>query len=999
MRNSLPCVKFIFVALCVSIAGCGGGSGTGNSIQPPPPVSPGFTLAVSNVNLSVSQGTSQTLQITVTAQGSFAGSVTVTLDGLPAGVTFSPSVITASASSPATITFSASPAAVISQQNINIWGQSGTLVASASMKLTVQGSAVPDPFHFIGGALIHGYYDQQRQLLFVTNLGLNEVDVLSIVDLSLKSRIAVPQPVGIDQMVDGKTLVVGTVTQQVVTIDEDSYAVTMHPISSAGSQNSGMFFPAVAAMSNGKVFVIGFRWDFPPNINGGQAIFQWDPSTDTVKQIRSASSDPLDYFGTSSIARSGDRKWAAFSFDQFYLYSSDTDSLTSIPLAVVNPSNNQLGVNGYAFNSDGSKIAIATPTQVSFFSRSFNLLGTAQLPVTYQAGGMQFSADETKLYMEYSPALTLEVVDVASHTATGYISAEVAPDNDFTSGLLTANANGRALFNIHGGIRTVNLSQTPVPNPTVNGFQGPLCAGIDGLLPLNTATQVSAFPQNTASIYVGGQPVLLSNGGTAYTIPASSVSGPADMECIDTNGDTSVRPFEVSYGVLPVGLSANLIPPTGNTGAYLFGFGFSKNPTTSTPTVTVGGITSPKVVSLLGVGTGTLQGVAIAIPSGSPGQTVDISISSPLGNGSLSAAARYYPTPKILPASGILQITFDKLRNRLYVLKAGRVEVLDAASNTWQNAIDFSGVYTGTVASMGLAPDGSKLAVLAASQNQMQVIVLDPSGAFPPTVASHLDVNASINSSIAITNENTALIRAAPAYVFDFSTNAFSALSTQVFANVIRASADGSHIYGALTNSAATVYAFDPITWTIRAGGPPAPYLPGGLQYWSDLAVSTDGSQFAAVAMSPRVPGDWVGFFSPNLQYLNANVYPSFSPPDDRGGMGAALSPAGKVLVVSQGDSLEFWDARTGTLRARLMTPEELIPVGTGDPTAPMMALNATGDTIYAVSASGVSVIPLPGPIDQMAPMQWPKLPVIGNIASQQGAANMGAMMRLLKAN
>src|SRR5207249_10248608 len=33
-----------------------------------------------------------------------------------------------------------------------------------------------------------------------------------------------------------------------------------------------------------------------------------------------------------SLARSADHKWAVFSADRFYLYSSDTDSLTGIPL-------------------------------------------------------------------------------------------------------------------------------------------------------------------------------------------------------------------------------------------------------------------------------------------------------------------------------------------------------------------------------------------------------------------------------------------------------------------------------------------------------------------------------------------------------------------------------------------------------------------------------------------------------------------------------------------
>jgi WD40 repeat protein len=250
-------------------------------------------------------------------------------------------------------------------------------------------------------------------------------------------------------------------------------------------------------------------------------------------------------------------------------------------------------------------------------------------------------------------------------------------------------------------------------------------------------------------------------------------------------------------------------------------------------------------------------------------------------------------------------------------------------------------------------------------------------------------VNASVNRSIAITNENTALIRGSTSYVFNFSTNAFSTLPTPVSPDVIRASADGSHIYGALQDSGSTVYSFDPTTWAVRSGGP-------SYQFWTDLAVSADGSQFAAVATRFNAAGDYVGFFNTNLQFLNTNVYPGSSPPDDRGVNGAAFSPGGKVVVVPLGDSVEFWDVNTGTLRARLMTPEELVPVSAGDPTAPMMAINGAGDTVYAVSASGLSVIPLPGPMDQMVPVQWPKLKIIGNVVSQHGSAGVKAMMRKL---
>ena len=89
------------------------------------------------------------------------------------------------------------------------------------------GTPVIDPFNYVGGLLAHGFYDESRQLLFVTNLWLNELDVISSIDLSVKARIPVPVPAGIDQMADGATLVIGTEVQELVTVDENTFAVTI----------------------------------------------------------------------------------------------------------------------------------------------------------------------------------------------------------------------------------------------------------------------------------------------------------------------------------------------------------------------------------------------------------------------------------------------------------------------------------------------------------------------------------------------------------------------------------------------------------------------------------------------------------------------------------------------------------------------------------------------------------------------------------------------------
>ena len=87
------------------------------------------------------------------------------------------------------------------------------------------------------------------------------------------------------------------------------------------------------------------------------------------------------------------------------------------------------------------------------------------------------------------------------------------------------------------------------------------------------------------------------------------------------------------------------------------------------------------------------------------------------------------------------------------------------------------------------------------------------------------------------------------------------------------------------------------------------------------------------------------------------------------------------MLLVPLGDSIELWDTHSGKLRARLMVPEELQTLAYPEnAVAPMVALNASGNTIFAVSKSGITVIPLPEAMDQIPPMQWPEPPVSASL-------------------
>jgi subtilase family serine protease len=95
-----------------------------------------FALSASPTTVTISQGgAAGTSTITITPQGGFSGSVTLSASGLPSGVTatFTPNPAT----STSTLSLTASSTATVGTVSLRIVGTSGTLTARASLTLTV----------------------------------------------------------------------------------------------------------------------------------------------------------------------------------------------------------------------------------------------------------------------------------------------------------------------------------------------------------------------------------------------------------------------------------------------------------------------------------------------------------------------------------------------------------------------------------------------------------------------------------------------------------------------------------------------------------------------------------------------------------------------------------------------------------------------------------------------------------------------------------------------
>jgi peroxiredoxin family protein len=110
---------------------------------------PGFSVSASPSSVSVQQGTNATSTVTVTSQNGFNSATTLSVSGLPSGVTaaFSTNPVTppANGSATSTLTFTASSTATTGTSTVTITGTSGTTTATTTVSLTVTSP---------GGALI-----------------------------------------------------------------------------------------------------------------------------------------------------------------------------------------------------------------------------------------------------------------------------------------------------------------------------------------------------------------------------------------------------------------------------------------------------------------------------------------------------------------------------------------------------------------------------------------------------------------------------------------------------------------------------------------------------------------------------------------------------------------------------------------------------------------------------------------------------------------------------
>lgn len=136
--------------MAAAVVGCGGGGGGKTPTEPPGGggggARPAIALSLSTNSLSLAEGGSGTVTVTISRSGGYTGSVSLTLEGAPAGVTggFQPASL-ASGQTSSTLTIDAAAAAAAGQGTLTVRASgAGVDAKTATLSLTVTAAAQPD---------------------------------------------------------------------------------------------------------------------------------------------------------------------------------------------------------------------------------------------------------------------------------------------------------------------------------------------------------------------------------------------------------------------------------------------------------------------------------------------------------------------------------------------------------------------------------------------------------------------------------------------------------------------------------------------------------------------------------------------------------------------------------------------------------------------------------------------------------------------------------------
>ena len=751
MRASVRSAQLFFVSIVSFSAACGGGGGTGGVPTTPP--SPDFSIALSATSITVSQGGTSS---PVNTQNGFSDSVRLTIAGLPAGSATNPaSPFSLAAGQSVSVLFGATAAASTGQFNLTAQGTSGSLSHSQSLTLSIQPSG---PSNLPRSAFVqndyvasvdapqgqphrrHVVFDSANQRFYVANLAMNRIEVYSAGSPALQTAIAAPGASSVDLSADGSTLWVGTILEQILTIDTGTLQVKARfPVAGLSPIPNTVFIrpTEVLALSGGALV----RLRQPAGTQTLLAL--WNPSTNTFSDLTSLAPAVFPN-GLGVLARSG---------DHMHVLVAANDSSGELAIFDANgnlsagPSAPLAGTISSATASfDGSQFAVAVSAggaaQVLLLDSNLNLLGSYASP---GPAGLVFSLDGQSLYVDepYGNSSVVTVLSTATLQPLGQVSDMPVQGVPTIIEEVSANATLVGLGN--RGVVFLDVSQnTSLPQTAPIFSAAPSARPSEGPLAGSTAILLSGtnFPSSPQVRFGTGNPVSTTATNSSQiqvASPATVFPGPVNLTAYFSNGWLALAPSAFSYGPVILRILPNAGAPQGGDAVKVFGYGFGGS--TGSITATIGGnaatVQSVQALPSCAAGLGLdstypfpLECITLITPSGSSGKA-DLTIHSPAGSTNAAKAFQYITSSQTFSNAGLHKfIAYDKSRQRLFLTATDHVDVFDLKAQAFLSAIEpppNGPPPDAGLRGVALTPDFSQLVV--ADFGAQSVYLINPDGA------------------------------------------------------------------------------------------------------------------------------------------------------------------------------------------------------------------------------------------------------------------------------
>ncbi|MDR3775174.1 MAG: IPT/TIG domain-containing protein [Terracidiphilus sp.] len=1020
MKLNLTRLAFVLCGLLpLIVTGCGGGGGNSTAPIPSPP-SADFSLTFNPSTATIQTGSSIAVQIKAQWSGATTAPITVSIAGLPQGVTSTPagSISIPAGSTSATLSLTAALNAALGASTINATAtaQIGTSIQHQySVALAVKAPAVPLPppartsYILTGEAPENIVYDRAHKLLYASVPSLNQVLIIDPKLHKILKALTVPAAGQSDLSLDGSQIVVGSDLVAALTfISTASQSITRVVPLTIAENGINFFGNAMSQFTQSPVFLSGGDVLF---ISGyvSSSLYRWSAVTGGVKVCNGQPSSPGAY--PTSLSRTTDGSKVLVTTVQYEtdVYDAVTDSVTArntahSVFAGADPTSSRFAVD----DSNGFEVVDTNLHQLASLPFS---TGTASMPY-----GLKFSLDGSKMFVAQSGLFgglyalrTVEMENFAMGSQAPLMSFngndEVSNDVD-SEVPLAIDENDLIYGRGNRGIAIDDplnyySSSTPANGRGFEFFKPD--AG-----PVGVATQTSphnSYAANTGVYFFtsatdvtpSGTVGTGSNGLSTITTPPISRAGPASIEMVEPDGSFSFYPAAYSFGTQALAVEPAAGPASGGISADVIAYGAGGG--ISAVTVTVGGApaTVTSVVGVGGLNSNPLpvRDITFTVPPGVAGTKADVTLTASGNSSTLAGAFTYeqqissYPYPSSDVPSSIL---YDPHRQRVYLLTANQVDVFSLSSRSFLAPI-VPPTLNGKMSLTGLdlSVDGSKLVIANLADQSIAIVNPDSPASSPRLVPLVIYLFGTSYPggpySVAATSKGTFFIGTSipqlsgatgSLYELDPGSGALqqrsnistSGLNTAGY-RLLR-SADGTKVFIASPNSTGGPIVLWNSTTDTFAGLTTQGFADDG-------AISADGTTVGALVDNPGA-----GLFQFVLD-SSFNTLNNIVPPEGLGeGLlyGQFFNPSGALLYVPGNHGIDVYDVHEGTLRKRIAVKEpNIVNIYQA------ATMDDTGKYLFLMTSNGLDVIEDDAPLSVRSASPSPNTVPAGTVITLRGAS------------